>query len=147
MVGIKTGFPSELFNRKTTVLSLFSAAFYGENDVQHIHKAGVKSCILVDTDRHRLTATAEMYRYTKICADAFTLIDSFNLIRSKFDIVVADPYTGVKMARTYDYLPKLLNIASNYLIIGCTTEYLNDTDTFYFRSNHSGGIYWRVICK
>ena len=141
------GFPSHLFSKKTTVISLFSAAFLGENDVQFIAEAGVVNCLLVDIDGQNLIQLFESYGYGICRSDVYQFINSTSL---KVNIIVSDQWTGQDKKINDEYFVRLMEIASDYLVLGISQSYINiigfvPHGEYYKRSDYRGGVYWRVV--
>jgi len=141
------GFPSSILQPRFTVLSLFSAAFGGEQDVQFIHKAGVVDCELIDIDYNKVSALGEKYGYKYSSIDAFILIEVETFQRN---IIVSDHWTNQDAKIHGKYFDKLKSLATDYLILGISQAYIDTLDAipegdYYYRSDFQGGVYWRVI--
>lgn len=142
-----TGFPSHVLKPSHKVLSLFSAAFGGKQDVKYIHEAGVENCLLVDINAACLSRMD--FPYQKLCADCFEFIDKAHAKREKFDIIVSDHWTGQDKEIHGTYFEKLSQMAP-ILILGICQQYINTLPslpkgTYYKRSDFNGGVYWRLI--
>lgn len=148
MVGFEmTGFPSHVLKPKDKVLSLFTAAFGGQQDIKFIHKAGIKTCLMVDINTASLNRME--YNYQKLCADCFETIDRIFETKEKFDVVTSDHWTGQDFRIHGTYFEKLKAIAPT-LILGISQTYLTTLPSlpeglYYKRSDLNGGIYWRLI--
>jgi len=154
MVEVKisgNGFPSHLFSPETTVLSLFSAAFGGEQDIKFLHEAGITKVDMVDLDRSKLDALGNKFPgYVCSCMDAFKVIDSCVVESIRYDVVVCDQWTSDDNKINDWYLDRLKSIASHYLILGISQAYIDTLisipeGVYYYRSDFRGGVYWRVI--
>lgn len=141
-----TGFPSQVIKRHHKVLSLFVAAFGGKQDVEHIRKAGVQKCVMVDIDASKLNKMN--YDYSKICGDCFEIIDVIHKTGEQFDVVTSDHWTGQDEAIHGIYFEKLCAIAP-IRILGISQKYLNTLNSlpeglYYKRSDFNGGVFWRL---
>jgi hypothetical protein len=147
---MKTGFPKELFKPEMSVLSLFSAAFTGRNDVNYIKEAGCTNVTLVDYDIKKLSETSEKYKYNAVCIDIFKALEN-NESLGGHDIVISDQWTQHDELIHVKHLDKLLKTAKKYLILSCNEYWLKgrrpEPGEYYKRSDYQGGTYWRVICK
>lgn len=128
------------------ILCLFAAAFLGENDVQHIKQHGCTDVVIVDTDYGKLMQLADMTGYDAVCMNAFLYIDRCDTM---FDVVVSDQWTGMDGLIHGDYLEKIKAISKRVAIIGVSGSYADtaniDKGTLLKRSDHEGGVYWRVV--
>jgi hypothetical protein len=143
---IKEGFPYEHILPKDTVLSLFSAAFYGENDVKHLYKIGCRNVLMIDIDQVKLIAMQNKYKYEILCTDVFEFLKNNKKI---FDIVISDQWSNDDLRIHETYFCRLLNIARKRLILGCTEAYIQGhfpvPGEYFKRSDFNGGTYWRSI--
>lgn len=142
-----TGFPSHVLKPSHKVLSLFSAAFGGKQDVKFIHEAGVKTCLMVDINAASLKLMD--YPYEKICADCFEMIDRIYERKEKFNVVVSDHWTGQDTKIHGEYFEKLRSIAP-ILILGICQTHINTQPSlppglYYKRGGYNGGVFWRLI--
>jgi hypothetical protein len=142
-----TGFPLQVIKPTDKVLSLFCAAYGGQQDVHHIFLAGVTKCTMVDIDDVKLKAMR--FSYDRLCADCFEIIDRFYVSGEKFDVVVSDHWTGQDEKIHGDYLAKL-KVLAPVRILGICSKYLKTQEktpdgTYYKRSNFNGGVYWRLL--
>lgn len=141
---MKAGFPIDVLTPDMSALCLFCAAFGGKQDVEFIHKAGIKDVILVDNDPIRLNTVSSKYGYNQFLADAFMLIDEINESETMFDVVVCDQWTP-QDDEVWSRLPRLKQIARKYLILGCHSDRLDAEGETYYRSDGNGGTYWKLI--
>ena len=149
MVGhMKLGFPIELLEPEMSILCLFSAAFFGNNDIQFIHEAGCRDVILLDNDEIKLRATARRFNYD------FRVTDIYEWLKSSpievYDIVVSDQWSNQDQLIHVDYFQQIKLMARKYMILGCTEMWLQGDrpeGEYYKRSNYNGGVYWRVLCN
>jgi len=148
---IETGFPVEILKPEFTALSLFSAAFAGEQDVKYLHESGIKKVELVDNDRSKLDVLGSKFpTYVCNCEDAFKIIDLCCTSNIRYDIVISDHWTSDDNKINDWYLDRLKQIAMKYLILGISQPYLDTLDSipegnYYYRSDYQGGVFWRVI--
>jgi hypothetical protein len=140
-------FPKEYIRSSDKVLCLFSAAFGGSQDVRYVYDAGVKDCVMVDNDKIKLLELK--FPYTKVEGDCFNFIDECVKNNEKYDVVISDQWTQQMEIINTNYLERLKQITKRVLIIGCSQIYLDAgnivTDLLIKRSEHMGGIFWRVI--
>lgn len=141
------GFPIHVLNPKQKVLSLFVAAYGGQQDIVYVHKAGVKTCLMVDLNARSLSLMT--YPYQKVCGDCFQMIDKIFDSKEKFDVITSDHWTGQDQKIHGPYFEKLKSIAPT-LILGISQTYINTLPylpdgLYYKRSDYNGGIYWRLI--
>jgi hypothetical protein len=145
------GFPVELLQPHFTVLSLFAAAFGGEQDIKFLHEAGISKVEMVDNDRAKLDALAVKFPgYTCNCTDAFAVIDACVNANIRFDIVISDQWTSDDNKINDWYLDRLKRIGMKYLIVSVNQIYIDSLESippgeYYYRSDFRGGVYWRVI--
>lgn len=142
-----TGFPSSVLNPKLKVLSLFVAAYGGQQDIEFIHKAGVKTCLMVDLNAKSLGLMA--YPYHKVCGDCFEMIDKIYESKEKFDVITSDHWTNQDEKIHGPYFEKLSAIAPT-LILGICQRYINTLPSlpsgiYYKRGLYAGGTFWRLI--
>lgn len=137
-------FPDLILRPEFTVLSLFSAAFLGKNDISFIHKAGIKQCTMIDIDLDKLIQMNKLFNYSYVCEDALKVIDNCS---ERFDVVISDQFTNMNkdVWQRYD---KLKQITSKYLIIGVSGSFMKEyklpEGELYKRSENYGGVYWHV---
>lgn len=140
-------FPSQVLKPQHKVLSLFCAAFGGQQDVRFIHEAGVKDCTLVDYDAEKLATVT--YPYRKVCGDCFEFIELAYHRGEKYDVIVSDHWTNQDTEIHWRYFDKLRKMAP-VLILGICQVYLDTLPErpegeYFKRSAFRGGIYWRLI--
>lgn len=142
---MKTGFPTELISASDRVLCLFAAAFHGQNDVRNLHQIGCENVVLVDIDMKKLTETAILFDYPYICVDVLKHIRNGGSF-GKYDVIISDHWTGEMEEMMDANIDRLKTMALKFLIY--TTTRTDQPGEYYLRSNHKGGVYWRVIsCK
>jgi len=145
---IKKGFPIELLKPEMSILCLFSAAFYGNNDIQFIHGAGCRNVLLMDNDKAKLAATAQRFDYGWSCIDIYEYLETKPM--ETFDIVLSDQWSNQDEKIHVTHFNQLKRMARKYLILGCTDMWLKGNypspGEYYKRSDFNGGVYWRVIC-
>ena len=143
---MKTGFPTELLTPDDSILCLFSAAFYGLNDVRHIHKVGCKYVMLMDNDKVKLQIVAARYGYNYDCLDIFEWLKTTP--NEVWDVIVCDQWSNQDELIHVDYFQTLQNMSKRHLILGCTEMWLQGKrplGEYYKRSDFNGGVYWRVV--
>jgi len=141
-------FPIELLKPEYSAICFFSAAFGGENDVKYLHEAGMKDVFLIDNDLEKLKAVAEKFGYEFGHMNAFDLIE-FDATPDT-DIIICDQWTNHDDLINRVYFDNLLAAAQRYLIIGISRPYLDTLPEkphgeYLKRSDHMGGVYWRII--
>jgi len=143
---MKLGFPVELLKPDDSILCLFSAAFYGENDIKHIHRAGCKHVLLMDIAKYQLRTTAYHFGYK------YKVIDILKWLKSKpnevYDIIVSDQWSSQDKLIHVDHFQTLQNMSKRHLILGCTEMWMQGKfppGEYYKRSDWNGGVYWRVV--
>lgn len=138
-------FPIHLFTTETKVLSLFSAAFYGDHDVQHLFNAKVKDVTMVDTDIEKLHVMQKQYHYKYSPNDAFNVIDLCKNV--DWDIIISDQWTN-QDEEIWKRYEKLKNMATKFLIIsiakGANPHIKLPPGDLMKRSDHLGGTYWHI---
>lgn len=143
-------FPEQYLKDTDRVLSLFCAYFGGKQDIIYIKKAGIKDCIMIDHNEEKLTAM-DYPEYTSILGDCFEYIDKYINEGKEFDVVISDQWTNQMVIINKNYLDKLKRITKRILIVGCSQEYIDKygmpEDELIKRSEHMGGIFWRIIKK
>lgn len=144
-------FPVDQISKDQSVLCLFCAAFGGANDVQHLYNAGFGKVTMVDNDLARLLEMRDKFGYKAICKDAFSVIDELIKNRIHYDVIISDQWTHHDALINEAYYEKLESIAQKVLILGISQNYLNQVKkpkgNYYKRSNHNGGVYWRIVKK
>lgn len=143
------GFPIHALRPGHKVLSLFSAAFGGRQDVKYIFEAGVKDCLCVDINQFGLRLMPFPYKY--LTDDCFEYINRAYSGGFKFDVIVSDHWTNQDPKIHDEYFEKLDSMAHT-LILGISQVYLNTlpkppSGILYKRSHYMGGVYWRLIEK
>ena len=147
---MEKGFPIELLNPNMSILCLFSAAFYGNNDIQFIHGAGCKYVMMMDNDKEKLIATGRRFEgYDYDCIDIYKYLESKP--KEVYDVVVSDQWSNEDEKIHVEHFEQLKRMFRKYLILGCSEMWLKGNyptpGEYYKRSNFNGGVYWRVICK
>src|SRR5688572_9983443 len=145
-------FPKHLLYPGQSALCLFCAAFNGRNDVQHLKAAGLRDVILIDNDQDKLEELAAWTNYPAYNVDAFEMIELYYSEGQHFDLVICDQWTGMEQQIHGDYIEKLVAITKCHLIMGICQTYIESQGgrppgSYYWRSNHNGGVYWRVLSK
>ena len=145
---MKQGFPIELLSPDQSAICFFCAAFGGENDVKYLHEAGMKDVFLIDIDREKIKEVSYKYGYDFIGRDAFEVIDSGFF--SQVDLIICDQWTNMDEQVNETYFDKFKSLAKKFLIIGISQKYIDSLKEkppgeYYKRSDHEGGVYWRVI--
>jgi glycosyltransferase involved in cell wall biosynthesis len=112
-------YPSDVLGGRETALVLFGAAFLGVNDAVHFANAGIPKVTVVDTDAARLGTMRALYpeSWEFVAADAFAFVDEQRDAAALYDVVSADPFTGL-MPRCRDHLPALCALARHAVVLG-----------------------------
>lgn len=146
-----TAFPSDLLRPTDSVLCLFSAAYKGEHDVAFVKEAGCTDVLLIDNDETKLQETAMQHEYGYKCCDAFDYIIFAASTDMKWDVVITDQWSNQDIEINVAYLDMLLRIARRHLILGYCKRNFNNCligpGRYMHRSDHLGGVYWRIIDK
>ena len=141
---MKNGFPVEVLPQCSSVLSVFSAAFLGRNDIEFIHKAGITDCFLVDRDKEKLEGMKTLFGYGFHCGDAFEFVRNH---KKKYDLVITDQWSSMD-SYTWDNRELFLNLATKYLIMGICYEQKKYNQVpegeFFHRSDNFGGVFWHL---
>ena len=143
-------FPLDILKKDYSILNLFCAAFGGEYDVEHYHKFGIRSAVLIDNDSEKLKEVARKFpEYSCVCMDAFLFIQKCNV--NSFDVVISDHWSTQDVLIHGKYLEKLKQIARKYLILGINEQNRErhgiNKEGLYKRSDFRGGQYWLVLKK
>ena len=143
-------FPLDILKKDYSILNLFCAAFGGEYDVEHYHKFGIRSAVLIDNDSEKLKEVARKFpEYSCVCMDAFLFIRKCNV--DSFDLVISDHWSTQDVLIHGKYLEKLKQIARKYLILGINEQNRErhgiNKEGLYKRSDFRGGQYWLVLKK
>jgi len=90
-----TNFPVGLFHPQDTALC--SSRRAAANDVQFVREAGLKTVVCIDTDREKVALMRPKYpaEWTFLVEDAFEYMDRELPRGANYDIVMADPWTGL----------------------------------------------------
>jgi hypothetical protein len=132
-----------------TALCLFSAMWYGMQDVYWIAKAGLVG-MCVDLDGEKLNAMREVYPegWEFVEGDVFEFAEDTD---RTWDVVTLDPWTG-QFERCADLLPLWCSLAESRVVLGHGNYRLPDPVApegwqlvlKLKRSDYKGGIYWMV---
>jgi hypothetical protein len=147
MVVGMSNFPEHILKDCKTALCLFAAAYGGENDVQYIHKAGIKNVILVDEDKEKMKLM-EHFGYRQTIGDAFHFIDRAYISLWRYELIVSDQYTHDDF-KVWALYPELKKMAKKYLIIGVCENSIKKglklpEGELMKRSDYLGGVYWHI---
>ena len=117
-------FPVGAVENKQTVLSLFSARFYGRSDVILIHDARPAHVTLVDLDQSSLEAMKLIYPkgWTYIHQDFETFLREADQRGLSYDLVVSDPFSPYGRVVAFDLLPLIARLCTDTFI----TNYFDD---------------------
>ena len=142
-------FPTEILRPEHSVLCLFSAWYTGEHDVAFVKKAGCTDVLLVDLDSRRLQATSIMYDYQAKVCDAFDFITLSVASGRKWDVVITDQWSNQDQLINVEWLDRLKQICNKTLCLGYCKRWFGDKffrpGRYVHRSDHLGGVYWRII--
>lgn len=119
----RAGYPSHLLPHHGTGLAIFSAGFWGWNDVIHLANADM-TVTCVDTDQEKLWEMADLYPdgWSFYCMDAWEFArDNSGLER--WDVVTVDPWTQT-ITEALESLPLWCELADQFVTIGC---FMNET--------------------
>lgn len=124
-------FPTELLQGIDSVLSLFSGAFAGRNDLIHVVDAGVQSICCNDVQADCLDELRRLYgdlisEYA--LGDAFALVKEYRAAGRSFSAMIADPFTGL-MPRLWMEIGDFLAVAERYAIVGICGDCLSALGT------------------
>jgi hypothetical protein len=114
-------YPAYLLPHGGTGLALFSAGFWGWNDVIHMVRANMRvSC--VDTDQDKLWQMAELYPE----GWSFYAMDAWEFARGyagaeRWDVVTVDPWTQTIPA-ALETLPLWCELAERLVTVGCMMD-------------------------
>ena len=142
-------FPAELLKPEYSVLCLFAAQYIGEHDVYFVRKAGCTDVLLIDNNEQKLNATCVMHGYKGKCCDAFDFILMAAGTGMKWDVVITDQWSDQDVRINIGFFDQLKKIARKHLILGYCKRWFNEQmiqpGRYIHRSDHLGGVYWRII--
>lgn len=149
-------FPVAALDGCRTALAIFSAAFYGRQDVIHLWDAGL-DVIAVDTDVKKLRLMQSLYSsephpLAVRVVDAGEFMTRAFSVEKSWDVVTFDPWTQT-IAKLWAGLPHFSILAARVLIVGATAVEVAEARSlegfsgpvFLKRSDHAGGIFWAVF--
>jgi hypothetical protein len=117
-------FPVDLLHGAHSAISFYSAAFYGRNDVIHLHRAGIREIALNDLDGEKLAYMRSLY---PACNELFVddaVATALRLAVEKrvFDIVVCDPFTSLTALMATGLFDVFRRLAARWYIFGLTGD-------------------------
>ncbi len=117
-------FPVDLLQGGRSAVSFFSAAFYGRNDVIHLHRAGIREIALNDVDAAKLGYMQSIYPACNelLVGDAVATAQQLAIERRVFDIVVCDPFTSLTGRMITDLFGVFRSLAVRWYIFGLTGD-------------------------
>lgn len=117
-------FPVDLLQGARSAISFYSAAFYGHNDVIHLHRAGVKAIALNDVDEEKLAYMRSIYPACDelLIGDAVATAQLLAAEKRVFDIVVCDPFTNTTGLMVTDLFGVFRSLAARWYIFGITGD-------------------------
>jgi len=144
-------YPAFLLPEGGTGLCVFSAGFYGQNDV--IHMARKKMTVTcVDKDAEKLFAMAQLYPqgWEFRVDDAWEFAERSVHDGRRFDAVSVDPFLGDAAERVWETLYLWTSLARNLLTITVKTDtQLNVPEGWelsgYFPRSHRAA--WMVLTR
>ena len=115
-------FPPGLLAGARTAACFYSAAFYGLNDVIHLHRAGVGEILLNDLDAEKLAHMRSIYPTCGevVAGDAEVAARQLAAQNRTFDIVVCDPFTSLTGRMATDLFGLFRSLARRWYIFGIT---------------------------
>ena len=113
-------FPVDLLQGARSAISFYSAAFYGRNDVIHLHRAGLSAIALNDLDEKKLAHMRSLYPACGeiLVGDAAATAQRLAAENRVFDIVVCDPFTNMTKLMVTDLFPAFRSLAARWYIFG-----------------------------
>lgn len=142
-------FPAELLRPEYSVLCLFAAHYTGEHDVAFVKEAGCTNVLLIDNNKEKLDATCAMYGYKGKCCDAFDFITISEAAEMKWDVVIADQWSNQDVDVNVEFYHWLKSICREHLILGYGPRQFDgkfiEPGRYLHRSDHLGGVYWRIV--
>lgn len=117
-------FPVDLLQGAQSAISFYSAAFYGLNDVIHLHRAGIRELALNDVDAEKLAHMRSIYPACNelLVGDAIATAQRFAAEKRVFDIVVCDPFTSITGRMITDLFGVFRSLAARWYIFGLTGD-------------------------
>ncbi len=117
-------FPVDLLRGAQSAIAFYSAAFYGHNDVIHLHRAGVQAIALNDIDEKKLAYMRSIYPTCTelLVGDAAATAQRLLEQKRAFDIVVCDPFTNVTPLMVTDLFPVFRGLATRWYIFGISGD-------------------------
>ncbi len=139
-------YPAWILDYAETGLSIFSAAFYGQNDAVHFYRNNVVGTC-VDTDPDKLWQMAEMYPdgWRFYVEDGWRFAEQH--AGEQWDVVSVDPFFDDMAEKAWERLDLWLALARRYVTLTVHDE--EDVQTpdgwssFYFPRNGNAG--WLVL--
>lgn len=112
-------FPRHLLPRGGTALAVFSAGFWGWNDVIYLQQAEM-AVTCVDTNQDRLWEMAKLYPAGWVfhVDDAWHYAECAASEGHKWDVLSVDPWTQT-IQKALDDLPLWCALANQLVVIGC----------------------------
>jgi hypothetical protein len=109
-------YPAYLLSGAETALALFSAGFYGHNDVVHFARRRIVTTC-VDTDAERLREMAQVYpkSWDYVVEDAWKFAE--RSAGRVWDVVTVDPFFGRAAARVWKTLDLFLALAGRLVTV------------------------------
>ncbi len=141
-------YPSYLLPTGGTALSLFSAGFYGRNDVIHFVRSGMKvECVDVDSDKLWDMVAVYPAPFAVHVDDAWEFAESAVQKGRQWDVVSVDPFMGDAAEKAWETLYLWTQIARNLVTLTvATSTKLNVpegwTSSFFPRNDR---VAWMVL--
>lgn len=142
-------FPVDVLYGCKNALALFSAGFYGANDVIWMARANIPT-VCVDLDVEKLDAMEDVYPRSW----EFVLDDVFRYVKKTkrtWDLVTADPWTQ-QFQLVADIVPALCKLSKRAVVVGCGSQTLIEPPAGWtlgplvWRSDYvPGGVHWAVL--
>jgi hypothetical protein len=141
-------YPSYLLPAGGTALSLFSAAFYGWNDVIHLARAEMEiTCVDVDQDKLWEMASAYPNVMTFYVKDAWEFAEQARAEGTLWDVVTVDPFRGDAGARAWESVDLWASLARDLVTLMVESETEIDTPVGWQASRFPRGenVEWLVL--
>jgi hypothetical protein len=112
-------FPLDVLDGATSAALFFCAGFLGKNDGIHVLDAGIEHVVACDQDAAKVEEMRALYpsEWRFLAGDAFRHVDELGKAGQRFDVVIADPPTGL-MAPVLLALPWWSALSQRFVVLG-----------------------------